>query len=183
MLITSICSLFTENPYWFLVECTRGWIFWQYLEALILRVKSFNRDGKLRAVFRNACKGGRSDFLSCGVVRVTFHSSFWAACSLRILHSFPGGEQRHFILTGYTECVERQVKPDAEAFEACQLLQCSLVFSICICLNFMAPIFLVSRDSQLPSSFPVSSSTAMKKEIHLAPLAFCGIRRVTKHPA
>lgn len=148
-----------------------------------MRVKSFNRDGKLRAVFRDVCKGGRSDFLSCGVVRVTFHSSFWAACSLRILHSFPGGEQRHFILTGYTECVERQVKPDAEAFEACQLLQCSLVFSICICLNFMAPIFLVSRDSQLPSSFPVSSSTAMKKEIHLAPLAFCGIRRVTKHPA
>lgn len=37
---------------------------------------------------------------------VTFHSSFWAACSLRILHSFPGGEQWHFILTGYVGCRE-----------------------------------------------------------------------------
>ena len=59
-------------------------------------------------------------FLGRGVARVTFHLSFWAACSLRILHSFPGGE--HFILTGYAEYAVRQVKPDAETFEACQLL-------------------------------------------------------------
>lgn len=62
-------------------------------------------------------------------------------------------------------------------------LQRSL-FPICICLNFMAPIFLVSRDSPLPPSFPVSSSTLEWKRKYISHLfSFHDIPRVTKHRA
>lgn len=102
--------------------------------------------------------------------RFIYHSGQRAVCGF--LHSFPGGE--HFILTGYAGYAEReretgQTMMPKHSKHASFFFQCSPASSICICLNFMASIFLVSRDSPLLLLLLLSLSArqrATKKKIY-----------------